>query len=292
MKDRQVPPSPAQMRIPFVSAILHCVSMTAIVFMRSAFGFAYLGPKSVFFAFTWAFGLFFIYAWAEKLIWGKYWAVCAFGLAAVVLYFVHFFTALLREIYRSGEHDNDSGTPHTIRFLRLTGKPPSAQFQMNWLMWVEPLLVLLGGFALFIAGEKFVSRWLLLVAPCLCLKEMLNFWFQIRQKKRHEDSRDDAGDIFDDATPNVPQTEAPKPVGKEKVKRSRATAATAAEEIQDRHYAQILRLLPPYTLEAAEMNFKTLIKQYHPDPNTVTPENNALSAELYEAIAHFRAKKP
>lgn len=292
MKDRQVQASPPQMRIPFISAILHCISITAIVFMRSAFGFAYLRPRSVFFAFSWAFALFFIYAWKEKLILGKYWAVCLYGLAVVALYYIHFFTAFFRELYRSGEHDNDSGTPHTIRFLRLSGKAPSVQFQIYWQVWFEPLFVLIGSLALFVVGEKYVSRWLLLVAPCFCLKEMLNFWFQIRQKKRHDDSRVDAEDIFADAAPTAPATEAPKPVGKEKVKRTRATEATAAEDIQERKYAQVLRLLPPYSLEAAETNFKALIKQYHPDPNTETPENTAISAELNEAIGYFRAKKP
>ena len=290
MKDRQVEQSPPQMRIPFVSAALHCVSMTVIVLLRSSFGFVYLRPKSVFFAFSWAFALFFIYAWYEKAVWAEYRILCLYGVVAVSLYFVHLLTAFFRELYRGGEHDHDSGTPHTIRLLRVFGRTPTPLFEMNWHLWVEPLVVLFSGLALrFVFGEHHLAIWLMAVAPCLSLKEALNYWFQIRQKKGHIDARSDAKDIFEDV-PSGPKVEPPKPVGKQKVRRPRASESSASEEIKERQFEQVLRLLRPYSLEDAEQNYRKLIKQYHPDPNQAEPENTVLSAELNEAIAYFRAK--
>lgn len=289
MKDRQVEQSPAQSRIPVVSAVLHCVSMTVIVFLRSSFGFGFLRPRSIFFAFAWAIILFSIYAWNEPTVWRQFWALCLFGLAAATLYFIHFFTAFFREIYREGAHDNDSGKPHSLRILGFLGRQASPKLQKNWHIWGEPLLVLVAGLLLRIFGEHYLSAWLILCAPCLCLKEALNHWFQIRQKKRHRDSRDDAEDIFEDAEPPK-TTEAPKPVGKDKVKRPRASSLPAEEEIRERQFAQVLRLMPPYRLTEAEQNYRELIKRHHPDPSHETPESNAMSAELNDAITFFRKK--
>lgn len=288
MKDRQIQQSPLQMRIPFVSAILHCVSMTVSVFLRSSFGYAYLRPKSVFFAFSWAFVLFFIYSWNEKEVWAQYWLMCLYSLAAITLYLVHLLTAFFLELFRGGEHDHDSGTPHTLRVLRFFGRSPSPLFVMNWHIWAEPAFVLFSGLFLnLILGEKHLSLWLILVAPCLSFKESLNYWFQIRQKKRHVDSRDDAEDIFDD-TPATPAMDAPKPVGKAKVKRVRASSRSAAEDVKERHFAQLLRIMPPYRLEEAEQNYKGLIKQFHPDPHQADPPDDGLAADLNQAISHFR----
>ncbi len=288
MKDRQIEQSPPQLRIPFLSAFLHCVSMTVIVFLRSSFGFAYLRPKAVFFVFSWAFGLFCFYAWHEQAVWSSWWLTCFYGAAAIGLYLLHLLIAFFRELYRKGMHDHDSGTPHFLRILRLKAKPRGPLFEMNWVLWVEPSFVLLAGLVLrFVFAEGHLSTWFMLVSPCLCFKEALNFWFQLRQKKRHGDAGEDAVDIFDES-PNKPAVEAPKAVGKEKVRRARASANSAADELKDRQFAQVLRLMPPYTLEEAETNYRRLIKEVHPDPNQATPENNALAAELNEAIAYFR----
>ena len=291
MKDRQVDQSPPQMRIPFISAALHCVSMTVIVLLRSSFGFSYLRPKSVFFAFSWAFVLFSIYAWYEKPVLAEYRIMCLYGLSAIAFYWVHFLIAFFRELYSEGTHDNVSGTPHTIRLLRMLGRTPTPLFEKNWHIWAEPLFVLFGGLTLrFVFGEQHLSTWLVVVAPCLSFKEALNYWFQLRQRKRHRDSRDDAEDIFDDV-PTGPAVEAPKAVGKAKVKRARASGNSAADEIKDRHFEKVLRLIAPYTLDDAEQNYRKLIKQHHPDPKQeVDPENSAVSAELNDAIAHFRVK--
>ena len=41
--------------IPLISPLLHCTAMTGLVFLRRNFGYAFLRPKAIFFAFTWAF---------------------------------------------------------------------------------------------------------------------------------------------------------------------------------------------------------------------------------------------
>lgn len=288
MKDRQIQQSPLQMRVPFVSAALHCISMTVIVFLRSSFGYSYLRPKSVFFAFAWAFVLFFIYAWKEKDVWQEYRLMCLYGAAAIFLYLTHMIRAFFGELFRGGAHDNDSGTPHTLRVLRMLGRPCTPQFEMKWHIWVEPIFVFLTGLFLgVVVKERHLSYWLVLIAPCLSVKESLNYWFQVRQKKRHKDSRDDAEDIFDDE-PTTTATDAPKPIGKAKIRRARASTQSAAHEITERQHAQVLGLMPPYRLDEAERNYEKLIKQAHPNPNEGLDSDEGLAAQLNEAISFFR----
>jgi hypothetical protein len=64
---------------------------------------------------------------------------------------------------------------------------------MNVHLWVEPCCVLLTATILrFAAGELNLSRWLMIVAPCMFLKELLNYWTAIRREKI-------AGDITEEA---------------------------------------------------------------------------------------------
>ena len=100
MKDRQVPHTPAPPRIPFVSAVLHCVSMSVVVFLRSGFGYAYLRPRSIFFASSYAFGLFLIYAWNEPGVWEKTAEIRYYGLSVVGLYVLHLIAAFFGEFLR------------------------------------------------------------------------------------------------------------------------------------------------------------------------------------------------
>ena len=61
----------------------HTLALPVIVLLRSAFGFIYLGPKSVFFAFSWAFGLFTFYAFHEPEVWATYETLCFFGVVTM-----------------------------------------------------------------------------------------------------------------------------------------------------------------------------------------------------------------
>ena len=289
MKDRQVGPSSPQTQIPLLSAALHCVSMTVNVFLRSSFGFTYLRPKSVFFACSWAFILYSIYAFDEKEVWARNWLLCLYGLSAVVLYFIHLSIAFVHQIGRNGEHDHYSGTPHVLRILRRLGKPASPRFIRHWQILWEPLAIFTIAAVLRLFGQKNLSFWLACVAPCLAIKEALNSWFELRHRKRHKDAGDDAVDIFDDGPATI-DTEPPKAARKERIKRTRPSAQSALDNLTEERFMQILRLLPVFTQEQAEQNYRTLIKQFHPDPNQDSPENNARTTELNEAIEYFRKK--
>lgn len=83
---------------------------------------------------------------------------------------------------------------------------------------------------------------------------------------------------------------APKPAGKEKVRWARAGGQSAADELVERRFAQVLRLMPPFTLEEAERNYRKLVKEHHPDTADGGAENGAAAAELHQAIAWFRAR--
>ena len=52
MIDRQPKAPDPEPRIFFVSDLLHFIAMTALVWLRSSFGFVFLSPRAVFFAFS------------------------------------------------------------------------------------------------------------------------------------------------------------------------------------------------------------------------------------------------
>ncbi len=85
--------------------------------------------------------------------------------------------------------------------------------------------------------------------------------------------------------------EPPKATRKAKVKRQRAGMTPAEEMLQERHHAEVLRLLPPYTLHQAEDNYRALIKLDHPDANDGSEVSTLRTAKLNEAVEYFRRKK-
>lgn len=221
MKDRQVEPTPAQARIPFISAVLHCISMTAIVFLRGKFGYAFLRPKSVLLASCWAFALYSIYAWNASGVWQKNASLCLFGLSASALYVFHLIVAIVREARGTASHDNDSGTPHILALLPFARLPSAERFRALWVIWAEPALVLLAAIlARWPLGAQNLSTWLLLVTPCLFLKEITNYWVEIRQRKRQRDAIDDAEDGLE-ASQQQPEILPTAPERMERVKRKR-----------------------------------------------------------------------
>lgn len=222
MKDRQTEASPFQPRIPLLSFLLHCISMPVVVFLRSGFGFAYLRPKSLFLACIWAFTLFCIYSWHEPEAWRKNAGLWWLFLAASVLYLIHLSAVVARQARGSASHDHHSGHSHLLRYRRWTNEAAHERAQRYCHTGVEPALVLLAGlFVRWPFGARSLSTWLLLSAVCLFLKEALNRWFQVRQRKRHGDTVEDAEESIDliEETPNS----APAPSGrKEKEFRPRA----------------------------------------------------------------------
>ena len=220
MKDKQTEAASGQPRIPLISAVLHSAAMPAVVFLRSSFGFAYLRPKSVFFAFTWAFTLFLIYAWNEPRVWREYGAVGIFGFGAAILYWLHLLIAFTRELYRAGEHDHYSGTSHLLRIGKIFGASGSNQ-EMNIHLWAEPGLILAISIVLrILSGDRHLSKWLAYSAVSLWFKEAFNYWSHLRQQKRQADMFDDTDETVDRAVSSGDQA-SPKAARTQKQKRLR-----------------------------------------------------------------------
>lgn len=288
MKDRQIPTAGPQPRVPIVSSVLHWIAIPAIVYLRSGFGFSFLSPKSVFLSFAWATILFAIYSWLEEGAWPTYWALSSFGTGAVILYVVHLVIAFTKETRRTGEHDFHSGTSHILRLPGLRQFRHNTKAETAIQLWVEPFLILVAATAFrgFFA-ERLLSTWLLLVAVSMWLKEFINYWYQLRQRKKQDDMFSDAGDSMD-GSPSSPQADPPSGKGrKQRVKRPRANESEQDSE-NERRFAELLRLMPPYSLQQAEQNYRALIKTCHPDPNDESSENTKRAAELNDAVEYFR----
>ena len=288
MRDRQVEIPSGQARIPLISALLHCVSMSVLVYLRSSFGFVYLRSKSVFFAFSWALLLFTIYAWNEPGIWREYKFVCFFGVGSVALYWLHLTVSFVRELYRTGEHDRFSGKSHPFRLMRWWGRVETPRAEMIQHLWIEPGAVLLSALVIrWIVGDAHLSLWLLFAAGCLWLKEALNYWHQLRQQKRQEDIFADTEDSVADTSPNTPNFEPPVAARKARVQRQRSSGEDLTTE---RQFAELLRLFPPYSLEIAEEHYRALIKDEHPDTQGDTAASTPRTAELNAALKYFRRR--
>jgi hypothetical protein len=280
---------PAPTPIPVLSPTLHCVAMTAFVYLRTSFGYTFLRPKSVFFAFSWAFALCVVIAWNEPQIWREYRAVCIFGTGAVILYCFHLSIAFSREWRKRGEDDPYPGTLRTQRLAGLLGFPAVAEETLRF--WVEPGIVAFISLVLrFAVGESHLSTWLLFVAFCMVGRESINHWTTVRRDKAFLAGIKKAKEQGETLSPEYQDPPpAPKAVRTEPVEMKRNSAATAETTLELR-FAKILRLHPPYTLEKAEENFRTLIRLEHPDTHENSPESNAATAELNEAIEFFRER--
>ncbi len=285
MKDRQIQSAGAQASVPLLSPVLHWFAMPALVFLRSRFGFSFLSPKSVFIAFIWAQVLFSVYAWLEQGAWPKYWAIAGFGLGASILYTLHLSVAFSRELARKGKHDFYSGTSHLLRLPGFSQFRGNQKFETLLHLWFEPFLIfasagILRGFF----AEHRLSLWLLFVAAAMCLKEFINYWYGIRSEKKHED-------IIEDAEEKMPGggtfAEIPLPVAGTRKPRARRAPQGAASDAELR-FAEVLRLMPPYSLEQAEANYRQLIKTIHPDANEAVIGANEKTAAINEAIEYFR----
>lgn len=286
MKDRQPGGKGPQQRIPFLSAILHWMALPVIVFLRSGFGYSFLSPKSVFLAFIYAQTLFLIYALKQPGVLPRYGFLVAFMTAASALYLIHLAVAFHEQTLRSAKHDHFSGTPYLLRIVRLFAKDTSGNLETFVLLWLEPIFV---GAVVVVLNlffhERTLSGWLMWVVPAMWLKEFLNYWYELRHEKKETDIQEDAeGKMNRQAIgADVPL---PNPAGrKRRVARSPATREGDDDRVQERRHAEVLRLLPPYTLDQAEKNYRLLAKESHTSPGGADEER---LRELNEAIGYFR----
>ena len=283
--DDAVNQRPTPTPIPVLSPALHCVSMTALVYLRTSFGYTFLRPKSVFFAFSWAFVLFFIMACNEPHIWREYRAVYIFGMGAVSLYWFQFSRTFSREWRKKAVDDNFPGLSHITRLPRRSGFPTPNDETIR--LWAEPAAVLLVSGALRIAfSERHLSNWLFFAAVCMIGREAINHWTTVRRDKVVIETIQKAERQGEALSAERPAVEAPKPTRTEPVKQKRNTGTAETEE----RFAKILHLRPPYLLEKAEANYRMLIQLEHPDAHGNSTESNAATAELNQAIEFFRKK--
>jgi hypothetical protein len=233
--------------------------------------------------------LFFIVAWNEPLlwrVWREYHALFIFGICTVALYWMHFLLTFSREWRKKAKDDYYPGTSHVRRLARRFRFPAISDETLYF--WVEPGAVLFVAAALrFAGGELHLSAWLFFVAFCMVGREAINYWTGVRRGKilaeamrKTEENCDAFSDDQTDATPPKPTRTEPKTL-----KRNTAHAEEAARE---ERFAKLLRLRAPYMLEKAEENYKTLVQMEHPDGHENSPESNAATAELNEALEFFR----
>jgi hypothetical protein len=284
--DDAVNQRPVPTPIPILSPALHCVAMTTLVYLRTSFGYVFLRPKSIFFAFSWAFVLAFIMACNEPAIWTEYRALAVFGAGAVALYWIHFSITFFHEWRKTAEPDQYPGTSHATLLLRLFGLPSPSAGLLHF--WLEPAAVLAVSAALRVAaGERHLSAWLAFVALCMFAREAVNYWTSIRKEKGVGETLRKVQEQSETLSGDRPVAEPPKATRTEPVKMKRNTAH-AEEAAREARFAKLLRLRAPYSLEKAEENYKTLIQLDHPDANDNSPESNTAAAELNEAVAFFR----
>jgi hypothetical protein len=255
--------------------------MTAFVFLRKSFGYSFLRPKSVFFAFSWAFTLFAIVAYKEGQ--REYLAVLVFGVCAVAFYWVELFTAFYREWHKKAADDPYPGVMYTSQLTRVFGFPAVSEQTLRFC--VEPGIVAVSSLVLRVAlGETHLSKWLLFVAFCMVGTEAINHWTTVRRDKAFGEGIKKAKEQGETLSPEYQNpAQPPKAVRTEPVEMKR-NFSVAAETDAETRFAKTLRLRPPYTLKKAEENYHALIRLEHPDGHENSPESNSATAELNEAI--------
>jgi hypothetical protein len=177
--------------------VLHCIAMPALVYLRSSFGYVFLRPKSIFFAFSWALALFAIVAWNEPALWLQVRALCIFAIGAIFLYWLHLFRSMLSEFRQKAEHDNYAGTSHVLRLIKWARVTPPENLEAKLFLWVEPAMVLVVAVVLRVVSERYLSNWLFLTTAALCMKEVLNQWIELRRAKRRKDMIKEAEKDFE-----------------------------------------------------------------------------------------------
>lgn len=220
MKDRQTDLSGQQAHIPVISPLLHWLAMPALVCLRSSFGYLYLRPKSIFLSFSFAFTLLFIVAWNEPALWAGFALPVCFAFAVSILYVLHLFTAVRKQVGGGAEHDTFSGNSHLGRIMSAFSPTRREDLELHLHLWIEPLLVLAAAFRVrVILREHFLATWLTIMAGALFAKELRNYWSEIRKKKRKGDMHSDTEEEADEHL-EKPEPEMQRGVRKPKRKRS------------------------------------------------------------------------
>jgi len=265
--------------------------MTALVYLRSSFGFTLLRPRSIFFGLSVFVGALDFVVWSDPEWWREYRAACIFSAGAIVLYWLHFAITFAREIgqTRDRERDDYSGKSYGLLVLERIGFA-GPQAEANVHIWLEPAAVLLCAATLrYVFAEQHLSAWLVFVAACIFAKESLNYWTARRRGNIAEDIKEEAEDRGEALGGGQPSPKAPKAARVAEPAMKRNVVLTREEERAIR-LAKILGLTEPYDLDEAEANYRERIQLTHPDTHGNSAESTQRSAELNEAIEFFRKK--
>ena len=289
MIDRQPAAPDPTPRIPIVSDVLHCVSMTALVWLRSGFSYVFLGPKSVFFAFSWAVMLMSYIARHEPAIWPDVRALCIFAVGGAILYWIHLFYAWTRELRRT---DAYSGTSHLLFFTKWTTESWYWKLETKIQMVAEPVVVLVVAVILrTIFSEHHLSAWLVVTATAMSAKSALNYWFEVRRQKRREQMREEIEQESELKHEQAGRdSEPPKTTRKPPKQRQRTRAISPTANDDEKRYAELLQLPDSYDLETVEQAYRDVIKRVHPDTHGDSEEATRRTAALNEAVEYFRAR--
>ncbi|MAS94881.1 MAG: hypothetical protein CMO55_16925 [Verrucomicrobiales bacterium] len=282
MKDAQIKRKAESAHIPVISPVLHVMVMPVLVLLRHDFGYLFLRPKSIFLALIWALLLFAVYSLFESTRWSRgalfFW-FCTFS---AIGYVGHLIRAMVSQ-WGKAQHDQFAGRS----FLSLLGLADWKVF-----LWGEPVLVLVVSTGLrIVAGANSLSGYLLFAALAMFAKEGINQWARVRKVKQQADALEDTEDTMTEVAEKREPPPLPASVvgtsRKPRQQRSRVRVESASEGDLEK-YAAMLRLIPPYSLQQAEGNYKALVRQFHPDEVNRTAEQNASLAALNEAIGFFR----
>lgn len=284
MKDRQVSRKPDTAHIPVLSPFLHVLAMPALVLLRHDFGYLFLRPKSIFMALIWAFVLFSIYTAWEPDRWRANAPLCWFLAVSSLAYLFHLTRSIISQWGRA-PHDQFAG--RTILF------PFRGREGVVFLI-VEPVLTVVAGIAVSVivpsGGSLF--RFLLWSAVAMFLKEGINQWAKVRKVKHQLDATADAEESM---TKVMEERDSPlqkrrkKPVSsrRPRERRVRVRVETDEDEALEKH-AAALRMLPPYTLEKAEENYRTLVRELFPDEVEQSAKDHEEMIQLTDARDFFR----
>lgn len=260
-------------KIPIISPILHCFAMPVIVFWRRNLGYSFLSPKSVFLSSIIGVLMLSYIVWNDPFFREKYLELAIFSLSASILYLVQLVRAISKQSTRTAEHDQDSGISRISVLLSKFAKPQRIIQGV-----IEPLFTIILG--LFLRFNP-LGEILIFMGAAFALKELIRYWLTTRREKRMQDSLVDANTMVEKMKPVTKNARASDKGRTDEETHTRKFHKDAAEES---HYAEILRLLPPYSIEGAEANFAALFESINPE----SPNAKETIRRLDEAIGYFR----
>lgn len=209
MIDKQQEATPALTQIPFISPVLHVLSMPLLVFYRYGFGYSYLRPKAVFLAFAWASFLMSFIVWNEPGLHSRFGALAIFLSSSSLLYLLHLAWAFSKETRSKGEIDQFSGRSFLLIPFGSTNADSETERIIH--MLAEPFVAFVAGAVLRMLGFPGLGLLLAAAAFSLFSKEAINTWLTKRRKKLIADKLKEAEDSIEQPSQAPPPASTRKP---------------------------------------------------------------------------------